>query len=136
MATKAQRFKADAQKAAHSKNSPGTQGGRPRAAEAKTARARAGAKTAGATPRGQSALERAAPRQRRAPSVANPAGHNTAPRAAKNSSYEFEVSATTRPSRKSTRKSPTHVKTDSSLRIAAMNKTTSPQARASRRSGD
>jgi hypothetical protein len=62
--------------------------------------------------------------------------HNEAARAAKNSSYELEFSETSRPSRKSTRRSPTHVKTDSALRITAMNRTTSPQARAQRRGGN
>lgn len=62
--------------------------------------------------------------------------HNEAPRAAKNSSYELEASpASSRPSRKSTRRSPTHVKTDSALRIVAMNRNASPQARSQRRGG-
>ncbi len=61
--------------------------------------------------------------------------HNEAARAAKNSSYELEGSGTARPSRKSTRRSPTHVKTDSALRITTMNRNASPQARSQRRGG-
>jgi len=61
--------------------------------------------------------------------------HNEAARAAKNSSYELESSGSARPSRKSTRRSPTHVKTDSALRIVAMNRNASPQARSQRRGG-
>ena len=57
--------------------------------------------------------------------------HNTAARARKNSAYEFEVSAE-RPSRKSTRRSPTHQKTDSALRLTAVRRNSSPGARAAR----
>jgi len=57
--------------------------------------------------------------------------HNTAARAGKNSAYEFEVSAD-RPSRKSTRRSPTHVKTDSALRLNAVRRSSAPGARAAR----
>jgi len=58
--------------------------------------------------------------------------HNTAARAGKNSPYEFEVSAT-RPSRKSTRRSPTHLKTDATMRLTATERTTAPRARAARK---
>lgn len=61
--------------------------------------------------------------------------HNEAARAAKNSSYELEGSGSARPSRKSTRRSPTHVKTDSALRITTMNRNASPHARSQRRGG-
>ena len=61
------------------------------------------------------------------------ASRNEAPRVAKNSSYALEASASSRPSRKSTRRSPTHIKTDSALRITAVNRNASPQARAERR---
>jgi hypothetical protein len=61
--------------------------------------------------------------------------HNEAARAAKNSTYELEGSGSARPSRKSTRRSPTHVKTDSALRITTVNRNTSPQARSQRRGG-
>jgi hypothetical protein len=56
-----------------------------------------------------------------------------APRAAKNAPYEIELDATARPPRKPTRRSPTHLKTDSTLRVTAMVRNASPQARASRR---
>ena len=78
---------------------------------------------------------------KRAATAANPAKkkaaardgvpHNTAARARKNSAYEFEVSAE-RPSRKSTRRSPTHVKTDSALRLTAVRRSSSPGSRAAR----
>ncbi len=62
--------------------------------------------------------------------------HNEAARAAKNSSYELEAPlGSARPSRKSTRRSPTHVKTDSALRITAMNRNASPQVRSQSRGG-
>jgi len=57
--------------------------------------------------------------------------HNTAARARKNSAYEFEVSVA-RPSRKSTRRSPTHVKTDATLRLTAVGRGSTPKARAAR----
>jgi hypothetical protein len=59
----------------------------------------------------------------------NPTSHNEAPRAAKNGLYELEPGQTNRPSRKSTRRSPTHIKTDSSLRLTAMARNASPRAR-------
>jgi hypothetical protein len=80
-----------------------------------------------------SAQSAAAPRDEVWPRVR--VTHNEAARAAKNSSYELESSGTARPSRKSTRRSPTHVKTDSALRITAMNRNASPQARSQRRGG-
>jgi len=80
-----------------------------------------------------SARSAAAPRDEVRPRVR--VTHNEAARAAKNSSYELEGSGTARPSRKSTRRSPTHVKTDSALRITAMNRNASPQARSQRRGG-
>jgi hypothetical protein len=65
------------------------------------------------------------------------ATHNEAARAGKNSAYELEgpTLAASRPSRKSTRRSPTHIKTDSALRITTMNRNASPQARSQRRGG-
>lgn len=60
--------------------------------------------------------------------------HNTAARAGKNSAYEFEVSAE-RPSRKSTRRSPTHLKTDATLRLTAVERGSTPAARATRKPG-
>jgi hypothetical protein len=58
--------------------------------------------------------------------------HNAAPRASKGSAYELEASRSGRPPRKSTRRSPTHLKPDSALRLKAVQKTTSPEARAAR----
>jgi len=57
--------------------------------------------------------------------------HNTAARAGKNSAYEFEVSEG-RASRKSTRRSPTHVKTDATLRLTVVGRGSTPKARAAR----
>lgn len=57
--------------------------------------------------------------------------HNTAARARKNSAYEFEVSVGAA-SRKSTRRSPTHQKTDSALRLATVRKNSTPASRAAR----
>jgi len=60
--------------------------------------------------------------------------HNTAARARKNSAYEFEVSVGPA-SRKSTRRSPTHQKTDSALRLATVRKNSTPASRAARSGG-
>lgn len=59
--------------------------------------------------------------------------HNAAARAAGNSSYELEATRTGRPSRKSTRKSPTHRRVDAGLRAKTMIRQSSPGARAGRR---
>jgi hypothetical protein len=80
--------------------------------------------------------KRARPRRTSGNRPPNPASHNESQRAAKNGAYELEPSTTTRPSRKSTRRSPTHLKTDSTLRITAMNRNASPQSRAQRRGGN
>jgi len=109
MATKGDRFKAAQERAA--------QAGR--------------AKRTGHT----SAGKRAAARGRRKDRVPNPAAHNDAARAARKSNFELEISATTRPSRKSTRRSTTRIKPDSSLRLAAVNRSASPSARAAGRGG-
>ena len=58
--------------------------------------------------------------------------HNLAPTRTKNSSYELEVPAARRPSRKSTRKALNHQKTDSALRITQVIRQSSAPARASR----
>jgi hypothetical protein len=97
MATKAERVKAETQRAAHA----GTR---------------------------KTAPKRSRPKDR----YPNPTSHNEASRAAKNSAYELEPGDSPRPSRKSTRRSPTHIKTDSALRITAMNRTNSPRERAGR----
>jgi hypothetical protein len=73
---------------------------------------------------------------RRKDRIPNQASHNEAPSRTRKSSYAFEVAATARPSRKSTRKSSNRQKTDSGLRIAAMKRNASPESRASRRSGN
>src|SRR4029078_12317790 len=66
--------------------------------------------------------------------VPNPAPHNEHARAARNNTYQHEISATTRPSRKSSRKSPGRIKTDASLRLRAMNRNASPAQRSAARS--
>lgn len=101
MATRAERFKSDTQRAA-------------RKAPAKTR-----SKTAATSGRNKPGTARAG------------LPHNTAARAGKNSAYEFEVSVA-RPSRKSTRRSPTHVKTDATLRLTAVGRGSTPKARAAR----
>ena len=59
--------------------------------------------------------------------------HNVAPRASKNSTYELEATNdASRPSRKSTRRSATHVKPDADMRLRAVNRTSSPKRRAAR----
>jgi hypothetical protein len=108
--TKAERFKVEQQRAAHEKHAK--------------------------TPDHTSAGVRARARGRRKDRIPNPASHNEAARAGRDSVYEHEVSATTRPSRKSSRKSPGHIKTDSPLRITTMNRIASPKMRASRPSGN
>jgi hypothetical protein len=113
MATRAERFKAEAQRRAQANKV--RRKGKRRAAP-------------------QAAAARAALVARHDRLVGN-VPHNAAPRAEKNSAYEIEVSGGSgRPSRKSTRKSPTHIKTDSNLRIREMNRNASPKARSVRRS--
>lgn len=80
--------------------------------------------------------KRAAERGRFKDRLPNPTSHNEAPSASKNSAYALEPSATPRPPRKSTRRSPTHLKTDSALRITVMNRNSSPKTRAQRSSGN
>jgi len=110
MATKAERFKAELQRQAHAQHP-----------------ARAGHEPAG---------KRAKRRGRVKDRLPNPTSHNEAPTAGKNSAYELEPSSTPRPPRKSTRRSPTHLKTDSALRITVMNRNASPKTRARRPSGN
>lgn len=84
-----------------------------------------------------SAGKRAAARGRRKDRAPNPASHNEGARAERKSTYQFEVSATGRPSRKSTRRAArTRVKPDAPLRLTAMNRVASPKQRASRPSGN
>ena len=74
---------------------------------------------------------RAAPARKKAGTARAGLPHNTAPRARKNSAYEFEVSEG-RASRKSSRRSPTHLKTDATLRKTAMERGSTPKERATR----
>jgi hypothetical protein len=101
MATKAELFKTETQRTS-------------RAAVGKKASTRGGSKAASGRAKDR---------------YPNPTSHNESPRAAKNSAYELEPSQSPRPSRKSTRRSPTHVKTDSALRIRAVNRHASPESR-------
>jgi len=95
-----------------------------------SARRRAAGKSAGA------AAERSGKAEAKAKAKARvkPGGmpHNLAPTRTKNSSYELEVPAARRPSRKSTRKALNHQKTDSALRITQVIRQSSAPARASR----
>jgi hypothetical protein len=75
----------------------------------------------------------AARRGRTKDRIPNQASHNEGPTRTKTSSYEFEVTTTSRPSRKSTRKALNRQKTDSGLRITAMNKTAAASTRAAAR---
>ena len=104
--TRGERFKVEQQRAAHARHAH--------------------------APGQASAGWRARARGRSKDRIPNQASHNEAARAARNPTYEHEVSATTRPSRKSSRKSPGHIKTDSPLRIAAMNRNASPKQRSAR----
>jgi hypothetical protein len=83
-----------------------------------------------------SAGKRARARGRRKDRIPNPASHNEHARAARYGLYEHEVSATTRPSRKSSRKSPSRIKTDAPLRLTAMVRNASPKQRSRRPSGN
>lgn len=117
MATKAQQYRAEMQRAAQK----GTRKGRGAAGGAGTAG------STGAAKKGQGRVKHRIPNQ---------ASRNEAPVRARNSSYELEISATSRPSRKQTRKSRNRQKTDSALRITAMTRHARPQARATRPSGN
>ena len=108
--TRAERFKVEQQRAAHV-------GKRPHSDH---------------TPAGK----RARIRGRRKDRIPNPASHNEAARAARKSTYEYEVSATSRPSRKSSRKSPGRIKTDTAKRLTAMNRNATPQQRSTRSTGN
>src|SRR3954447_24305428 len=111
MATRAEKFRAQAQRA-NSKKNPKR---RPTAVPAGAARSKARARAA--------VVERHDGTSARVP-------HNTAQRIEKGSVYELEASVSGRPSRKSTRKSPGHVKQDASMRIRATNRSVSPESRA------
>lgn len=112
MATKGERFRADAQKAAHFATPPDP---------------------AGHEPAGKIAARHGRSKDR----IRNSASHNEALTHSAQSSYEFEVSRNTpRPSRKSTRKALNRNKTDSGLRLTQMNRNAAAKARAGRRSGN
>jgi hypothetical protein len=83
-----------------------------------------------------SAGKRAEARGRRKDRIPNPGSHNETDRAERTSPYLFEVSATGRPSRKSSRRSGTRAKPDAPLRIRAMNRVATPEQRATRPSGN
>jgi hypothetical protein len=106
MATKAERFRAEAERSAQPKRPP----------------------TGGHLSAGLRAARRGRTKNR----LPNPTSHNEAPSSKKNSVYQIEYDTTSRPPRKSSRGSPTHIKTDSPLRIRAMNQAASPRARAGR----
>jgi hypothetical protein len=118
MATKAERFKAERQRAAHPPRKASSSGAtREDARDTPVARARQAMATA-----------------HLAEIEDDPAGHPRAPRRAKAGTYEMEVARTTsRPSRKSTRRSPTHLKTDSALSLRRLLRAAAPSTRAGQR---
>ena len=77
----------------------------------------------------ESAGKRARARGRIKDRIPNPASHNEHALSARYGTYEYEVSATARPSRKSSRKSPGRIKTDGPMRLSAMVRNASPQRR-------
>jgi hypothetical protein len=108
-----------------------TKGERARVEQQRAAHARHAAKKGH-----DSAGKRAAARGRIKDRPPNPASHNEGRRAARKSPYQFEVSATTRPSRRSSRRGTTRVKPDAPMRLTAMARVASPKQRASRRTGN
>lgn len=118
MATKAELFKAEQQRAAHpprvaSREGDKAENGR----NAPLARARQAMATA-----------------HLAEIEDDPAGRPRAPRRTKPGTYEMEVARTTaRPSRKSTRRSPSHLKTDGALSLRRLLRATAPSTRAAQR---
>jgi hypothetical protein len=115
MATRAEKFRALSERA-NSKKKPKR---RPKPTAARAAGARAKARAA--------MVERHDGTGARVP-------HNAAPRIEKSgSAYELEATSSRRPSRKSTRKSPGHVKPDTSMRIRATGRSVSPESRSGRR---
>jgi hypothetical protein len=85
-----------------------------------------------------SAGKRARERGRAKDRIPNQASHNEHGRGARSryGTYEYEVSATARPSRKSSRKSPGRIKPDGPLRLTTMNRIASPKQRSTRPSGN
>jgi hypothetical protein len=84
----------------------------------------------------ESAGKRAAARGRSKDRMPSPESHNQAERAERASPYQFEVSATGRPSRKSSRRSDSRTKPDAPLRITTMNLISTPKQRATRPSAN
>lgn len=76
-----------------------------------------------------------APRKRHASSATERPAQNQVRRDGKASAYEFEPSPGTRPSRKSTRRSPAHVKTDTALRLRTVDRNAAPSRRAQAKGG-
>lgn len=115
MATKAQLFKAEQQRAAHPPRSASPDGAKgENERNALLARARQATATA-----------------HLAEIEDDPAGHPRASRRTKPGTYEMEVARTTsRPSRKSTRRSPSHLKTDSALSLRRLLRAAAPSTRA------
>ena len=83
-----------------------------------------------------SAGKRARERGRFKDRIPNQTSHNEHGRGARYGTYEYEISATARPSRKSSRKSPGRIKTDGALRLTAMNRIASPKQRSTRSTGN
>jgi hypothetical protein len=83
-----------------------------------------------------SAGKRARARGRSKDRIPNQTSHNEHALAAGYGTYEYEVSATARPSRKSSRKSPGRIKTDGPLRLSSMLRNATPKQRWTRRTGN
>jgi hypothetical protein len=83
-----------------------------------------------------SAGKRARERGRLKDRIPNQTSHNEHGSAARYGVYEYEISATARPSRRSSRKSPGRIKTDGPLRLTAMNRHSTPQQRSTRGTGN
>src|SRR4029077_1564406 len=111
MATKAERFKVEMERAAQRRKAANGAKGKTRAKAANR-------------------------RSHRLELTATHATRNDARARGKKSSYALEVAATAPPSRKSPRKSRTRQKTDSGLRITEMKRNALPKARAARPSGN
>ncbi|HEY4188323.1 MAG TPA: hypothetical protein VGP07_24830 [Polyangia bacterium] len=77
--------------------------------------------------------EREQQRERRAATAREAQAVKRPARKAKTRTYELELSPGRRPPRKSTRRSPTHQKTDNGLRLKAVDRNASPATRAARR---
>jgi hypothetical protein len=83
-----------------------------------------------------SAGKRARERGRLKSRIPNQTSHNEHGRAARYGIYEYEISATARPSRKSSRKSPGRIKADGPLRLTAVSRHATPTQRSKRSTGN